>query len=109
MPLQEVSRGIHQFRVARARLIPGTARGCPLGTLYEGCLPMLRGRGEVSGVRKCRVRRRQEGFDWTAQRQKTDRSGSPYRLFDSIKPTYTLSTSLFFSLCAPFGAVTPVT
>lgn len=45
----------------------------------------------MSGVRKCRVRRRQEGFDWAVQRQKTDRSGSPYRLFDSIKPTYSIS------------------
>jgi len=49
---------------------------------------MLRG---LSGVRKCRVRRRQEGFDWAVQWQKTDRPGSPYRLFDSIKPTYSIS------------------
>lgn len=44
----------------------------------------------MSGVRKCRVRRRQEGFDWAVQWQKTDRPGSPYRLFDSIKPTYSI-------------------
>lgn len=42
-------------------------------------------------MRKSRVRRRQEGFHWAVQRQKTDRSGSPYRLFDSIKPTYSIS------------------
>lgn len=52
---------------------------------------MLRGRGEGAGVRKCRVRRRQEGFDWAVQQQKTDRLGSPYCLFDSIKPTYSIS------------------
>lgn len=50
---------------------------------------MLRGR-ERAGWRRCRVRRRQGGFDWTVQRQKTDRPGSPYRLFDSIKPTYSI-------------------
>lgn len=41
-------------------------------------------------MRKCRVRRRQEGFDWAVQWQKTDRPGSPYRPFDSIKPTYSI-------------------
>ena len=48
-------------------------------------------RGMVERGRKCRVRRRQEGFDWVVHWQKTDRSGSPYRLFDSIKPTHSIS------------------
>ena len=37
-------------------------------------------------IRGCRIWWWLEGLNWTAQEWKIDRWGSPYRLFDSIKP-----------------------
>lgn len=111
---EQALRGIHHFRIARARLNPSRQRrGRPLD---ERCTRVVcrcqTGReGLYSGTRsgrKCRVRRRREGFRLgRSERRKTDRPGSPYRLFDSIKPTSTLSLSLSVSPRAPLGAEPP--
>lgn len=46
----------------------------------------IRAYGLFIDVRGCWIWRWLEGLNWTAQEWKIDRRGSPYRLFDSIKP-----------------------
>lgn len=80
-PLQITRRssqvGIHQFRFALEPERPLTAG------LHTGVVCRCRKGGGMS-----RRATRQPGLDWAVQQGKTDRLGSPYSLFDSIKPTY---------------------